>query len=63
MEINGAVAVRRGAGADLVLSVLLSSFVPLVAKDGQTTKVHLIHGSLPCVPVHGLTSWAETPYF
>lgn len=52
-----------GAGADLASSALLSSFVPLVAKDGQTTKVHLTHGILPCVPVHGLTSWAETPNF
>lgn len=62
MEINGAMAVGGGAGADLVLSGL-PTFVPVVTKDGQITKVHPTHSSLPCATVHGLTSWTETPNF
>lgn len=56
-------AIGGGAGTDLLLSVLLTFFVPVVAKDRQITKVHLTYNSLPRAPVHELTSWTETPSF
>lgn len=50
MEMNSAMAIVGGAGADLVLSIPLTSFGPTVTKDGQITKVHLTYNNLPCIP-------------
>lgn len=52
-EINGTTAIRGGADADLVLSVLLTNLNPAVTKSGQRAKVHLMYSSLTHAPVCG----------